>query len=313
MTTSGADVSDAGVPPAPRFTWLDLVFLAIVGVVWGIAYIFIRQGIVLGASPLLFAASRYALSAAAFAAIALARREPWPERRPLLISATVGGILVIGLYGGFLYTGEQYTSGGYAAVLSTTAPILSFVAASFLLPSERLATVALVGLAVGFAGVVVLVAPTLVGAQAGGWAGPPVVIAAFVSASFGQVLLRRYGGGRQNLWQIGMQFAVGGALLGGAAAVWPTPESLPLNVGVWEALGALVALSSVVGYFGFFALLHRVGPVRATAVTYLIPLVGLAAGTLFLGESITVWEVAGCIVVLAGMTLLVRESLGAAR
>lgn len=294
----------------PRFAPWDVALLAVVGVVWGVAYVFIRQGIVLGASPLLFAATRYALSAAAFTAIAAVRREPRPTVRGLSVSAAVGGVLMIGLYGGFLYWGEQYTSGGYASVLSTTGPILTVVVAYSLLPHERLGPRSLLGIAVGLVGVVVLVAPTLAHGAVGGWQGPAFIVGAFVSAAFGTVLLRRIGGGRQGLWQIGVQFAVGALLLGGAAVLLPFPEALPLRTGVVLALGALVALSSVVGYFGYFTLHHRVGPVRANVVTYLLPLVGVGVGSGFFGEPISGWEVAGGLVVLGGMTLVVRESLG---
>ena len=203
-TTSPSAPGPAGSGPARSLQYeaMDLALLAIVGVAWGVAYIFIRQGIVLGASPLLFAAVRYLLSAVAFATIAIVRREPRPSARGLGISASVGGLLVIGCYGGFLYWGEQFTSGGYASVLSTTAPILTVVVAYFLLRGERLGTGALAGIALAFVGVIVLVLPTLYGGPVGTWQGPAFIVSAFVSAAFGTVLLRREGGGPQGLWQI---------------------------------------------------------------------------------------------------------------
>ena len=292
----------------PRYRPIDIGLLVLLGVVWGIAYIFIRQGIVLGATPLLYAGARYALSAGAFGAIALVRREPWPRPRDLAVSAVVGGILVIGLYGGFLYWGEQYTSGGFASILSTTTPILTVSLAYGLLPRERMGAASLLGIGVGFVGAVVLVLPSLLSGPLGEGAGPLFVVGAFVSAAVGQILLRRFGGGRQGLWQIGSQFAVAALLLGAAAAVLPTREALPLTSAVLVDLAALVGLSSVVGYFTYFALHHRIGPVRANAVTYLIPLVGVGIGSGFFGEPISVEEVVGFAIVLVGMTLVVQEA-----
>ncbi len=303
--------STAPVGPAddpPRYAGEDVALLALLGVAWGVAYVFIREGIVLGATPLLYAAVRYALSAASFAAIALVRRAPRPSARGLGVSALVGGILVIGCYGGFLYWGEQFTSGGFASVLSTTAPILTVVVAYALLPHERLSPASLAGLAVAFVGVVVLVLPTLGGGWAG-WRGPAFVIAAFVSAAFGTVLLRRFGGGPQGLWQIGAQFAVGAAFLGVGVSVLPVPEALPLRAAVLGDLAALVGFSSVVGYFAYFRLHHRVGPVRANSVAYLLPIVGVGVGSGWFGEPISWPEVVGCAIVLSGMTLIVRGSL----
>jgi len=279
-----------------------------VGTVWGSAYVFIREGIVFGASPLLFAAVRYLLSAVAFAALAAVRREAIPAGRETLVSAGIGGVLIIGMYGGLLYWGEQYTTGGYAAVLAATAPIITVVVAFSLLPSERFGALGLAGLGLGFAGAVVLVAPSLFGSSIGTWPGPIFVLGAYLSTAVGSVLLRRLGRGRQGLWQIGVQFAVAGLLLAGLGALLPFPEALPATPGVLYSLAALVLLASVIGYFGYFALHHRVGPVRANIVAYLVPLAGVVIGSGAFGEPLTFWEVGGFLIVIGGLTLLFWES-----
>ncbi len=306
MTPSAAP----SAPPSPsvRIRSLDIVLLIVLAIAWGSAYIFIREGIVYGASPILFAAVRYALSAAAFAGLAAGRREAWPRRGAAAASAAIGGTLVIGAYGGFLYWGEQYTTGGYASVLSCTAPILTVAFAYTLLPSERLGPRSLIGLALGFAGTIVLVVPELAGGPIGTWEGPPFLIAAFVCATSGTVLLRRYGGGPQGQWQIGVQFAVAALLLGAVSLVVPGRPALPTTWAVLGSLVALVALSSVGGYLAYYTLHHRVGPVRANTVAYLLPLVGIALGSGFFAEPITGFEIVGFLIVLAGVTLILYES-----
>ncbi|HXW66987.1 MAG TPA: EamA family transporter [Thermoplasmata archaeon] len=288
-----------------RFSRQDVALLAALALVWGSAYVFIREGIVFGAAALPFAAIRYALSAVAFFLLAAGRREAFPPRRALLVSAAVGGTLLIGVYGGFLYWGEQYTTGGYASVLASTAPILTLLFAWVLLPSERLGPLALGGIAIGFAGVVVLVVPELSGSSVGTWPGPAFVIGAFVAAAIGSVLLRRFGGGRQGLWQIGTQFAVGALLIGTAALVLPYPRAVPLSVGVLGSLLSLVVFSSVLGYFVYFLLLHRAGPVGANLVAYLVPIVGVGIGSGFFAEPISVWEIVGSLIVITGVSLVI--------
>ncbi len=296
-------------PSAPgRFGTWEALLLAVASLVWGAAYVFIRQGILLGASPLAFAASRYALSALAFAGLAALRREPMPGRRDLAISASVGGILIIGLYGGFLYWGEQYTTGGYASVLASTVPILTVVVAFFLLGSDRLGPGGLAGIGIGFVGATVLVVPELFGSPLGSWQGPVFVVAAMLSATVGSVLLRRVGRGPQGLWQIGTQFGVASLLLGAGALLLPVPEALPLTGPVLAELAALVVFSSVLGYFAYFSLHHRIGPTRANIVAYLVPVVGVAIGSGLFAEPFTAWEVAGVLIVLAGVTLVLRDS-----
>jgi len=300
----------ASEPPRPgRFGLGELGLLATASIVWGAAYVFIRQGLVLGAAPLAFASARYLLSAAAFALLAAVRREAFPSRHDLLVSAAIGGVLIIGLYGGLLYWGEQYTTGGYAAVLASTAPLLTVAAGFSLLSAERLGARGLLGMAVGFVGAAVLVLPELTGTSAlGSWEGPPFVLGAMVCTALGTVLLRRFGRGRQGSWQIGAQFTVAGVLLGAAALALPSSQTLPLTVGVLELLGILVAFSSVAGYFAYFALHHRVGPVRANVVAYLAPLVGFVVGSGFYGEPVTYWELAGVGIVLVGVSLVLWDS-----
>ena len=303
-------MSEAAAPRPGRFGAPETALLITVSVVWGAAYVFIRQGLLLGAAPLAFASVRYLLSAVVFAALAAARREAFPARRDLVLSASVGGIMIIGLYGGFLYWGEQYTTGGYAAVLASTAPLLTVAVGFSLLSAERLGRSGLLGMGIGFVGATVLVLPELAGINAlGSWEGPPFILAAMVSTATGTVLLRRFGRGRQGLWQIGAQFTVAGTMLGAASLVIPGGHALPLTTGVLEMLGFLVALSSVIGYFAYFALHHRVGPVRANVVAYIAPLIGVGVGTGLYGEPITVWEIVGVVVVLLGVGLVLLDSV----
>jgi probable blue pigment (indigoidine) exporter len=302
----GAPGPDPARPGGLGFAPIDILLLVALGGLWGSAYIFIREGIVLGASPIVFAGVRYLLSAAGFAALAVARRERLPARGPLAVSAVVGGLLVVGLYGGFLYWGEQFTTGGYASVLASTAPILTLLFAYPILPAERVGPRALGGLLLGLLGVVVLVLPEITGSPIGVWPGPLYIIAAFLSTALGTVLLRRYGGGPQSLTQLAAQFAVGGVLLTCAAALLPVPEALPTTPGVLGALIALVVLSSLGGYFVYFTLHHRVGPTRANVVAYLLPLVAVAIGTGLFGEQVTLLEFAGFAIVLVGLTLILR-------
>lgn len=294
--------------PSSGFGSVGIGLLAVTSVVWGAAYVFIRSGIEAGAAPLAFAASRYVLAAALFAAIALGTRAPSPARGRLTVSGAVGGVLVIGLYGGLLYWGEQFTTGGYAALLASTAPLWTVGSGVILLAQERLGRLGLLGIGIGFGGSVVLVLPQLLGSAVGTWEGPVFILVAMASTAIGTVLLRRYGGGAQGLWQISAQFLVAGVLLGVAALALPVREVLPLTVGVLAPLGVLVVASSLVGYFAYFALHHRVGPVRANIVAYVAPLVGLALGSGLYGEPFTLWELAGVGIVLGGVTLVLRDS-----
>lgn len=301
--------STAGAAPPPLSSPIhvartDALLLVALGFLWGSAYVAIREGILAGATPFPFAGVRYAIVAVLLALVAFVRREPLPDRRAGLVSALAGGVFIIGFYGMLLYWGEQFTSGGYASVLSGTAPILTVVLSYFLLPTERLSPAAVVGVGVGFVGMLVLVLPSLWSGVGGSWRGPVSITVAFGVFSLGTVLLRRWSPGGQGTWQLSYQFAVGAAILGVAVLLAPGPERLPLTLAVWGWLAVLVVFASLLGYVVYFRLHHRVGPSRANLVTYLLPLVGVGLGSGLFGESITVWEVAGFLLIATGLSLV---------
>lgn len=288
----------------PRISRTDVLLLLALGLLWGSAYVAIREGIVGGASPFLFAGARYAIVAAILGCVAWVRAEPLPDRRASLLSALVGGPFIIGFYGLLLYWGEQFTAGGYASVLSGLAPILTVVFGYFLLRSERMSAMAVGGVAVGFVGMVVLVLPSLWAGAGGNWMGPVAILGAFVVFPLGTVLLRRWSRGPQGTWQLAMQFGVGAGIAGVAVVALPGPERLPLTFTVWGSLLVLVVFASLMGYVVYFRLHHRVGPGGANLVAYLLPLVGVGIGSGLFGEPVTVWEVVGFGVVVVGLTLV---------
>jgi probable blue pigment (indigoidine) exporter len=300
----GEQSSGGSRPPPTGVSRTDVLLLVALGVLWGSAYVAIREGIVSGASPFIFAGVRYALVAGLLALVAAARRDPWPTRRAALLSATVGGTFIIAIYGILLYWGEQFTTGGYASVLSGIAPILTLVYAHFLLRSERLHPAAVAGILVGFLGVVVLVFPTLQEGIGPSWEGPAAVMGAFIVFPLGSVLLRRWGRGGEGLWQLSLQFGAGALILALVILVVPVPEHLPFTLAVWSALLVLVVFASVFGYVVYFRLHHRIGPARANLVAYLLPLVGIGIGSGFFGEPVTLWEVGGFLLIATGLTLV---------
>jgi drug/metabolite transporter (DMT)-like permease len=85
-----------------------------------------------------------------------------------------------------------------------------------------------------------------------------------------------------------------------AAWWWPAQ---PISLTTWLAVAALGTACTGLGYILFFRLIANVGPLRAIAVTFLIPLFGMLLGALFLGESVSAAMLAGCTVILLGTSL----------
>jgi probable blue pigment (indigoidine) exporter len=283
----------------------NLLLLVVLGLVWGSAYPVIRYGLLDGATPIAFAAARYAISAVAIALLAASTRVARPNARALALSAAIG-VPIVAVYGVLLYVGEQTTSGGLAAILIGVTPLLTALFSLAALPGESLGRAGYFGLVVGFLGVVVLVFPPPGVVLAASIWGPVAVFGAALSFAAGSVLLRRTRPEGETLWGVSIQFAVATLVL---AAVIPVAEPHPAlagNTGGLLALAYLVALPSVVGYAMYFYLHHQVGPGRANVVAYVNPVAAVSIGTILFGEPFQLWELAGFGLIVAGLTILTR-------
>jgi probable blue pigment (indigoidine) exporter len=283
----------------------NLLLLIVLGLVWGSAYPVIRYGLLDGATPIAFAAARYAFSAAAIALLAAGTRVARPSNRSLALSAAIG-IPIVAVYGLLLYVGEQTTSGGLAAILIGVTPLLTALFALVALPGESLGRAGYVGLVVGFLGVVVLVFPPPGVVLAASLWGPVAVFGAALSVAGGTVLLRRTRPEGENLWGLSVQFAVATVVLAAAIPVAEPHPALAWNSGGILSLAYLVVVPSLVGYTLYFYLHHQVGPVRANVVAYVNPVAALSIGTILFAEPFQLWELAGFGLIVAGLTILTR-------
>lgn len=281
----------------------NLLLLVVVGLIWGSAYPVIRFGLVSGATPIAFAAARYALSAVAIAVLAAAVRIPRPSARALGLSALLG-LPIVGGYGLLLYVGEQTTSGGLAAILIGVTPLLTALFALPILPGESLRRAGTVGLVVGFVGVFVLVFPPAGVTLASSFWGPLLVLGAATSFAIGSVILRAKRPEGETLWGVSVQFGIATVFLLLVLPLLEPHSTLPLSDEVVAALAYLVLLPSVVGYALYFALHHRVGPSRANVVAYVNPVAALTIGTLLFAEPFEWWELAGFALIVVGLTLV---------
>ncbi|MFY9716749.1 MAG: EamA family transporter [Thermoplasmata archaeon] len=297
-----------GSAPSSRRVLLLLVAL---GLIWGSAYPVIRFGILSGATPIAFAATRYGISAVAIATVALATSLRRPTARELAVSALLG-LPIVGLYGLLLYVGEATTSGGLSSILIGATPLLTTLIALPLLPGEAPTRWGYAGLIIGFSGVAVLVAPPPGVTLATSVWGPVLVLGAAGSFAIGSVLLRKKRPQGETLWGLSVQFAVATVFLAAVLPVLEPRSTLPLSGDVLLSLAYLVALPSVAGYILYFYLHHHVGPGRANVVAYVNPVAALSIGTIVFAEAFHWWEVAGFALIVVGLTVLTRSRRAAA-
>jgi drug/metabolite transporter (DMT)-like permease len=274
------------------------------GAVWGASFLFIKV-IVGEASALQLVAGRLSLGAAAVGLAVAYRRKPlgWTPGLVARVSvvAAVNNILPFFL----IATGEERIDSGVASVLNSTMPIFTAVLAALFLPGERLTPARLFGLLLGFGGVAALTGKDALHITDADVLSELAVVGAALCYGIGSVyartLLREQDPLNLSLLQLGLAAAMALPL---ALAVDGKPATLSL-----EAVLSLLALGlggTGIAYVLYLWLIEVAGSVRASLVTYIIPVTGLILGWLVLGEDVGLNTVAGFGLIALGVAAVMR-------
>ena len=266
--------------------------------IWGASFMFIKVG-VRELDPITLVGLRLSLGALTLAPIvALAvGRSALSELRAAAWPLAVTGLVTTAIPIWSLSWAETRIDSGLAAVIQASAPLFTALLALGFVRSERVSGARLVGLVVGFAGVVLLV-----GAQPRGDA---VAGLAVVGSSLCYAVAALYAARR--LAHVSPLVTSLGALTAASLATLPPGLArLPSSPPDWKVIGAVLALGiggTGVAYILYYALLAGAGASRSILVTYLVPALALGYGALLLGEPITAVAVGGLALVLGGVAL----------
>ena len=271
---------------------------AAVSVLWGIPYLFIKLAVE-DLSPVMVAWGRIAVAFAVLLPYAIhkgALRGLGRHWKPLLIYSIVEIVLPWPLIG----FGEQRVSSGLAAILIAAVPLVVALMALRVDPDERAEGARLVGLVVGFAGVVVLLGLDVAG-RPGELLGAFAILLAAVGYAAGPMIIKHRLGTMDPVGPVTASMGISGVVLA-VPAFASAPTSAPSTDTVLSVL-VLGLLCSALAFLFFFALIHEVGPGRATVITYVNPVVAVTLGVLLLDESVGLSAVAGLLLILAGSWL----------
>lgn len=281
----------------------------LVTLLFGTAFPAIKAGLAV-LPPLLFAAARYFLSAVLLLTYARVTIDYWrPRSRRDWLAVVAGGALFVGGTG-FTFIGQQFTTSGVAAIIVSLSPVLTVLFGWVLLPRERLSLRGILGVVVGFGGVALVVRPapaTLLDPQV---VGKLLIVFATTLVTLGTVLVRRIHADLPIPALTGWSMVLGASIQLTFSVV--TGEAIAAVRVTAVAVAAVVYLGVFAGALAFgmyFALLDRIGPLKANLVTYLNPVVALVAGRLLLGERVQAVSLVGLAVIAVGFVLLEEREL----
>ena len=274
------------------------MLFAAVSVLWGIPYLFIKLAVE-DLSPVMVAWGRIAVAVAVLLPYAIhqgALRGLTRHWKPLLLYSVVEIVFPWPLIG----FGEQRVSSGLAAILIAAVPLVVALMALRVDPDERAEGLRLVGLVIGFAGVVVLLGLDVAG-RPGELLGALAILLAAVGYAAGPMIIKHRLGSLDPVGPVTASMGIS-ALVLTPAAFASAPSSVPSADTVLSVL-VLGLVCSALAFLLFFALIHEVGPGRATVITYVNPVVAVTLGVVLLGENVGLSAVAGLLLILAGSWL----------
>ena len=227
----------------------------------------------------------------------LGHRHLVAELRRYALPLVVLGVFNASIPFWLLAWGEKRLDSGLAAVLQASTPLFTALIAIRFSRSDRVTGSRLLGVVIGFLGVVLLV-----GAQPSGDVLSALAVLLSALCYAGSAL---YAGIR--LLEAPPLVTSLGTLMVATLATLPLGAAqLPDELPSWKALGSLVALGALglsVAYLLYFAIIAGAGASYAVLVTYLVPAMALAYGAIILDEPITASALGGLALILAGVAL----------
>ncbi len=291
---------------------LPFVMLGILGIIWGSNFLFMKMAVA-HVQPIQVAWLRTLFGAVPILALAAATRvlawRDWRHAHHFLVMALLANV---GPYV-FFVIGTKYLSSGIAGVISGAVPCITAVIVAVSLPTEKITSRKLKGLAIGFLGVLLVA----LGAYGDGTTqsdatllGVFAMLVGSLSYALAIVYARRF----INVLALSAvklaayQVLIACILLsmatstGGLADLWAdTPAALGLVVG-------LGIIGTGVAFVLYYYLIAKLGALAASTVYYIPPPVALLLGAAILGENVTMLQLAGMAAILVGIYLAAGQT-----
>ncbi|MDP7150345.1 MAG: DMT family transporter [Paracoccaceae bacterium] len=264
--------------------------------IWSSAFTSARI-IVADASPVASLALRFLISGLIGIAIARAMGQTWQLTRSQWKATFVFGICQNALYLGLNFVAMQWIEASLASIIASSMPLM-VAFAGWTIFKDKLPTIAIIGMALGFAGVILIM-----GNRLGGGVDPLGIFLCVIAAiglTVATLSMRNASSGGNLMMVVGLQMLVGSAVLAVVALIW---EDVRVTM-TWPLVGAFVYTTLAPGLLAtwiWFALVARIGAVRAATFHFLNPFFGVAVAAVVLGEALGLTDLIGVVIITIGI------------
>jgi drug/metabolite transporter (DMT)-like permease len=291
----------------------NVLLLLLLATLWGPSFLFIKVAVV-EIPPLTLVAIRLTLAAVFLYGIlrASGRSLPrgWDFWQKFLIMGWFANALPFVLFS----FGEQYADSGSASILNGTTPIFTALFAHLMIPEEKVDTNRLIGVVVGFLGILMIFYPDaahLFSGEAFSRGSETIGQIAFLVASLsygiGIVYSRRKLRGLPPLVGPAAQLICSAGMVLPLATIVDQPWSLRPSAPAALSAIALGLFGTAFAYLVYYKLIDSAGATFISMVTYLLPPFGVILGMVFLAESPDWYAFAGMALILAGVMIVNRN------
>ena len=284
------------------FDWVMLITLA---TVWGGSFLF--NAILVAELPVItIVAIRVTVAALALWGFVRVTGRKIPTAPKVWGALLILGVLNNAIPFSLIVQGQTQITTGLASILNATTPLFTILVAGFFLTDERFSVLRVLGVVVGFSGVILMVGPEALGGLGADFWAQLCALGAALSYGFASVFGRRF----RELKVDPVMVATGQVTMS-SLVLWPMAlwidgpqDILGLSFNAAASMFGLAVLCTSFAYILYFRILERAGATNISLVTFLVPISAIILGVLVLGESIFIKEIIGMALIGLGLAII---------
>ncbi len=272
---------------------------------WGSAFSVVKVGLEYS-PPMIFAGLRTLVGGLVIVLVAVFWGGSPHLRRDWPIFVLLAAFNVVFFFG-FQTLAVLYLTSGTAAVLEYSQPMLVGLLAWMIL-GESLSLAKIVGLLLGFSGIVAVSSGSILGNISA--AGVVFGVGSAFSWALGTVIFKRYEARISTMWAVALPFVMGGTVLtlfGFAIESW---SEVSPTATLFASLSYVSLVEIALAWLIWFGLIRAGEASRVAAYVLFVPLVGILIGAIFLDERLTPSLLTGTALIVAGIYAVNRSSIG---
>jgi drug/metabolite transporter (DMT)-like permease len=290
------------VNSSPKLDGASWGMIGAMSLLWGSAFLLIEIGL-RSFAPNTLVFLRMAIAAPFMLVALLFLREKLPTDfaswRQLFVLGALNAALPFILF----FWGQQYLDSGYASVLNATTPLWGVIVAHFLTDDEKATPLRIIGVLVGLAGIIAMVGPQAMDGLSDSLLAQIACIVSTFFYSFAAIYGRKLGQSSMTPMVVASGQVITAGLIMLPVMLWfdrPWEQPMPSSESMLAAL-ALGVPATAIPYLLYFKTIDRAGASNAMLVAFIMPVVAIALGIAFLGESLTGGQIIGTGLIALGL------------